>query len=70
MRRNSELETIIAVKYSAIADALDERGRRLWAASESSAIGYAGDALASKRLSISCQKLGMKAASSSLKDKV
>ena len=40
MRRDAELETIIAVKYSAIADALDERGRRLWAASGSSAIGY------------------------------
>ena len=47
MRRDAELETIIAVKYSAIADALDERGRRLWAASESSAIGYGGDALVS-----------------------
>jgi len=47
MRRDPELETIIAVKYSAVVDALDERGRRLWAAAESSAIGYGGDALVS-----------------------
>lgn len=45
MKRDPELETIIAVKYSAVVDALDERGRRLWAAAESDAIGYGGDAL-------------------------
>jgi hypothetical protein len=45
MRRNAELETIIAVKYCAVVDALDERGRRLWAGAESNAIGYGGDAL-------------------------
>ncbi|MFT4584468.1 MAG: hypothetical protein ACI8XZ_004232, partial [Gammaproteobacteria bacterium] len=45
MRRNTELETLIAVKFSALVDALDERGRRLWATAESDAIGYGGDAL-------------------------
>jgi hypothetical protein len=47
MRRGPELETIIEVKYSVVVDAFDERGRRLWAAAESCAIGYGGDALVS-----------------------
>ncbi len=34
-------------KYAAISPALDERARRLWAAAESRAIGYGGDALVS-----------------------
>ena len=34
-------------KYAAIAAVLDERGRRLWAAAESRAIGYGGDAVVS-----------------------
>jgi len=34
-------------KYAAIAPALDERARRLWAAAESRAVGYGGDALVS-----------------------
>ncbi len=34
-------------KFSAIAFAFDERSRRLWAAAESRAIGYGGDALVS-----------------------
>ena len=53
MRRDPELETIIAVKYSAVVDALDERGRRLWAAAESGAIGYGGDALVSDATGLS-----------------
>ena len=47
MNRNEELETAIVSKFSAIASALDERARRLWAAAESRAIGYGGDALVS-----------------------
>ncbi len=47
MHRNEALETAIVKKYSAIAPALDERARRLWAAAESCAIGYGGDALVS-----------------------
>ena len=47
MLRNEELEASIVTKYSSIAPALDERARRLWAASESIAIGYGGDALVS-----------------------
>jgi hypothetical protein len=53
MRRDPELETIIAVKFSAVVDALDERGRRLWAAAESDAIGYGGDALVSDATGLS-----------------
>ena len=53
MRRDPELETIIAVKFSALVDALDERGRRLWAAAESDAIGYGGDALVSDATGLS-----------------
>lgn len=45
MLRDEELESTVVTKYSAIAPALDERARRLWAAAESRAIGYGGDAL-------------------------
>ena len=47
MRRDLELEATIVAKYSAVAPVLDERNRRWWAAAESSAIGYGGDALVS-----------------------
>jgi hypothetical protein len=47
MIRNDELEASIVRKFSAIASAFDERARRLWAAAESRAIGYGGDALVS-----------------------
>ena len=47
MRRDLELEATIVAKYSAVAPVLDERSRRWWAAAESSAIGYGGDALVS-----------------------
>jgi hypothetical protein len=47
MNRNDELEAAIVSKFSAIASAFDERARRLWAAAESRAIGYGGDALVS-----------------------
>ena len=46
MRRDLELEATIVEKYVAVEAFLDERGRRIWAASESRAIGYGGDALA------------------------
>ena len=47
MRRDLELEATIVAKYSAVAPVLDERSRRRWAAAESLAIGYGGDALVS-----------------------
>ena len=39
MRRNLELEATIVEKYAAVEAFLDERGRRIWAAMESRAIG-------------------------------
>ena len=47
MKRNVELEATIVAKYVAVAPVLDERSRRRWAATESMAIGYGGDALVS-----------------------
>ena len=44
MRRNVELEAAIVEKYAAVEAFLDERVRRIWAATESGAIGYGGDA--------------------------
>src|SRR2546428_6775980 len=41
------MEAAIVAKYVAMAPLLDERTRRLWAAAESAAIGYGGDALVS-----------------------
>ena len=47
MQRNVELEATIVAKYAAVSLVLDERSRRRWAAAESVAIGYGGDALVS-----------------------
>ena len=47
MRRDTSLEATIVEKYAAIGPLLDERARRLWAATESKAIGFGGDALVS-----------------------
>ena len=47
MRRDTEVEAVVVAKYADIAAVLDERARRLWAATESRAIGYGGDALVS-----------------------
>jgi hypothetical protein len=47
MRRDIALEATLVAKYLSMAPLLDERARRLWAATESRAIGYGGDALVS-----------------------
>jgi hypothetical protein len=47
VRRNDDLEVTLVAKFSVMAPVLDERARRLWAAAESVAIGYGGDALVS-----------------------
>ena len=47
MKRDLDLEATIVEKYVAVAPVLDERSRRRWAAAESMAIGYGGDALVS-----------------------
>ncbi len=41
------LEAVLVAKYTVVGPALDERARRLWAAAESRAIGYGGDATVS-----------------------
>ena len=53
MRRNLELEATIVEKYAVVEAYLDERGRRMWAATESRAIGYGGDALVSDATGLS-----------------
>lgn len=57
MKRDLELEAIIVSKYAAIEPMLDERSRRLWAAAESIAIGYGGDALVSAATGMSRQRI-------------
>jgi len=47
VRRHEDLEATIVSKFTVMAPLLDERARRLWAAAESAAIGYGGDALVS-----------------------
>lgn len=47
MKRDLDLEASIVAKYSALEPLLDERARRLWAATESRSIGYGGDSLVS-----------------------
>ena len=53
MRRNHALEATIVEKYAAVEAYLDERGRRIWGATESRAIGYGGDALVSDATGLS-----------------
>jgi hypothetical protein len=47
VRRNLEVEATVVAKYVVLQPVLDERARRLWAATESRAIGFGGDALVS-----------------------
>src|SRR5207249_4872093 len=47
VKRNTDVEATIVGKFVVMEPLLDERARRLWAAAESVAIGYGGDALVS-----------------------
>jgi len=47
VKRDLALEASIVTKFAAIAPLLDERARRMWAATESREIGYGGDAVVS-----------------------
>ena len=53
MRRHLGLEATIVEKYTSVKAFLDEGGRRIWAAAESRAIGYGGDALVSDATGLS-----------------
>jgi len=53
VQRDEDLESALVAKYSVVASLLDERGRRLWAAVESRAVGYGGDAVVSAATGLS-----------------
>jgi len=57
MRRDDELEAVIISKYAVVAPVLNERARRLWAATESLALGYGGDALVSAATGLARQTI-------------
>ncbi len=57
MRRDDAMEEVLVSKYAAVAPALDERGRRLWAAAEARALGYGGDALVSAATGLARQTI-------------
>ena len=44
-------------KYAAVSSVLNERGRRLWAAAESRAMGYGGDAIVSAATGLARQTI-------------
>ena len=47
VKRDTDVEARLVEKYAFISPVLDERAKRLWAAAESRALGYGGDALVS-----------------------
>ena len=53
MKRDEAVEASIVAKFAVVAPELNERGRRLWAAAESRAIGYGGDAVVSAATGLS-----------------
>lgn len=57
VRRDTALEALIVEKYAAVSSVLDERGRRLWAAAESRAIGYGGDSIVSDATGLARQTI-------------
>ncbi len=57
MKRDIDAEATVVAKYVVMAPVLDERGRRLWAAAESVAIGYGGDALVSAATGLARQTI-------------
>ena len=57
MRRDDDLEALIISKYAVVAPVLNERARRLWAATESLALGYGGDALVSAATGLARQTI-------------
>ena len=53
MKRDSILEGSIWQRFFDLADTLNERQRRLWAASEARALGYGGVSLVAKATGVS-----------------
>jgi len=57
VKRDIELEAKLVEKYSFIAPVLDERAKRLWAATESRTIGYGGDSIVSSATGLSRDRI-------------
>jgi hypothetical protein len=57
VKRDTQLEVAIVAKYAVLAPVLDERARRLWAATEAAAIGYGGEALVSAATGLARQTI-------------
>ena len=57
MERDTTAEGTIRAKFEALAPVLDERSRRLWAATESAALGYGGDSLVSRATGLSRERI-------------
>ena len=57
MQRDTDLEATLVAKFVVMAPRLDERGRRLWAAAESAALGYGGDAVVSSATGLARQTI-------------
>ena len=57
MKRDTDLEATLVAKYVVMAPLLDERARRLWAAAESAARGYGGDAVVSSATGLARQTI-------------
>ena len=57
MQRDTELEATLVAKYVVMAPLLNERTRRLWAAAESIAIGFGGDAIVSSATGLARQTI-------------
>jgi DDE family transposase len=53
VKRDEDMEAAIVAKFAVVAPLLNERARRLWAAAESRAIGYGGDAVVSAATGLS-----------------
>ena len=57
MRRDTDLEATLVAKYVVMEPLLNERTRRLWAAAESIAIGFGGDAIVSSATGLARQTI-------------
>ena len=61
MQRDTDLEATLVAKFVVMAPLLDERGRRLWAAAESAALGDGGDAVVSSATGLARQTIRKRA---------
>ena len=53
MRQQEDIESLIREKFMALEAVLNERSRRLWAATEAKALGYGGQTLVAKATGMS-----------------